>query len=333
MGTAQTADLVLEGGGVKGIGLVGAIEVLEENGWTFNRVAGASAGAIVGSLVAAGYTGAELRDIMNELDYKQFRDPGPVDKHLGVFGQALSLIFEQGIFKGKYLKDFLGAKLAAKEKTTFGSLLLPDKESTLPSDEQYKLVVMVSDITHGRLCRLPWDFGHYRISGDAAAQPVVEAVRASMSIPFFYEPVRRVGLDGNSCWWVDGGMLSNFPIDTFDRTDDRKPRWPTIGVKLSSQPTREDGTDKPIHGTISMAEALIATMSGFHDKMHLEDSATVERTIFVDTTGVKATDFDLTVQAANTLYQNGRAAAEKFLKAWDWEVWLQNYWAPNHSGR
>ena len=41
------ADLVLEGGGVKGIGLVGAISVLEEHGYVFHRVAGTSAGAIV----------------------------------------------------------------------------------------------------------------------------------------------------------------------------------------------------------------------------------------------------------------------------------------------
>ena len=47
------ADLVLEGGGVKGIALVGAISVLEERGYEFRRVAGTSAGAIVGSLVAA----------------------------------------------------------------------------------------------------------------------------------------------------------------------------------------------------------------------------------------------------------------------------------------
>lgn len=47
------ADLVLEGGGVKGIALVGAISVLEERGYEFQRVAGTSAGTIVGSLVAA----------------------------------------------------------------------------------------------------------------------------------------------------------------------------------------------------------------------------------------------------------------------------------------
>ena len=68
------ADLVLEGGGVKGIALVGAISVLEERGYQFRRVAGTSAGAIVGSLVAANARAAELQEIMRAVDYRGFRD-------------------------------------------------------------------------------------------------------------------------------------------------------------------------------------------------------------------------------------------------------------------
>ena len=62
------ADLVLEGGGVKGIALVGAISVLEERGYQFRRVAGTSAGAIVGSLVAANAGAAELEEIMRGVE-------------------------------------------------------------------------------------------------------------------------------------------------------------------------------------------------------------------------------------------------------------------------
>jgi predicted acylesterase/phospholipase RssA len=47
------ADLALEGGGVKGLGLVGAIMVLDEAGYSFRAVAGTSAGAIAAALVAA----------------------------------------------------------------------------------------------------------------------------------------------------------------------------------------------------------------------------------------------------------------------------------------
>src|SRR3954451_20713350 len=69
-----TADLVLEGGGVKGIGLVGAISVLEEHGYEFHRIAGTSAGAIVGALVAAGIPIADLQTTIWEVDYIKFQD-------------------------------------------------------------------------------------------------------------------------------------------------------------------------------------------------------------------------------------------------------------------
>ena len=58
-----TADLVLEGGGVKGTGLVGAITALTENedSYQFHRIAGTSAGAIVASFLAAGINPVALK--------------------------------------------------------------------------------------------------------------------------------------------------------------------------------------------------------------------------------------------------------------------------------
>ena len=50
---ALRADLVLEGGGVKGLALVGAVTGLHDAGYAFPRVAGSSAGAVVACLVAA----------------------------------------------------------------------------------------------------------------------------------------------------------------------------------------------------------------------------------------------------------------------------------------
>ena len=73
---AHKIDAVFEGGGVKGIGLAGAVSVLDEHGYTFENVAGTSAGAIVAALVAAGYTAAELKDTVSAIDYGKFEDPG-----------------------------------------------------------------------------------------------------------------------------------------------------------------------------------------------------------------------------------------------------------------
>ncbi len=104
------ADLVLEGGGVKGIGLVGAYTSLMQAGYEFHRVAGTSAGAIVGSLIAADMPPERLRQVMREVDYGRFEDKGFLD-HLGLVGKGLSLLFEKGIYEGEYLREWLDGLL------------------------------------------------------------------------------------------------------------------------------------------------------------------------------------------------------------------------------
>ncbi len=113
MANDLTADLVLEGGGVKGIGLVGAISVLEAAGYRFERVAGTSAGSIVGALVAAGMTSAEMFDVMTKLDYRRFRDPTVLTR-IPFVGQLLSLLVHEGIYRGDYVESFVAEQLKAR---------------------------------------------------------------------------------------------------------------------------------------------------------------------------------------------------------------------------
>ena len=62
-------DAVFEGGGVKGIALIGAAAVVEAGGYQFYNLAGTSAGAIVAALLGAGYTAAELHPILLDLAF------------------------------------------------------------------------------------------------------------------------------------------------------------------------------------------------------------------------------------------------------------------------
>ncbi len=306
---AETVDLVLEGGGVKGIGLVGAISVLEEHGMTFARVAGASAGGIVGSLVASGMGATQLQELMTSLDYTRFRDDTRMD-HLPVLGKGLSVWLEHGIYAGDYFHGWIQEQLDGLGVRNFSDLYSADPDSSIPPAEQYKLVVMTSDVSRGRLLRLPWD---YTVDGiDAGRQVVADAVRASMSIPFFYRPVTLEIPKAAPSVLVDGGMLSNFPVDTFDRTDGKAPRWPTIGIKLSAQQV-PDQVEHEVKGDLSLALGMLGTMQSWNDQMHLNDPAVLKRTIFVDTFGVNATDFSIDKPTQQKLFQSGRAAAEQFL--------------------
>jgi len=314
-------DLVLEGGGVKGIALVGAIEILEEAGYTFNRVAGTSAGAVVGALVAAGMPSSDLVALMRAVDYRRFQDESWSDAL--PIGKTVSLIAEQGIYEGTYLRDWLADALAGCGVRTFGDLAYEDAALDLPPEQRFRLVVMASDLCAGRLCRLPWDYpAHYQ--RQAAGQGVADAVRASMSIPFFYEPVRlERPAPQDEAVLVDGGVLSNFPIDVFDRSNGA-PRWPTFGLKLSARHASDVARFK-VHDTVGMMRALVGTMVSSHDQMHIADEDVVARTIFIDTAGVNSTNFDLDDETAERLYQSGRAAAQAFLATWDWEAYKAKY--------
>lgn len=305
--------MVLEGGGVKGLGLVGAFSEIEAAGYKVRRVAGTSAGAIAGSFVASGMSASDLQTLMSSLDYTKFRDESLVDR-LGVAGKATSLFFDKGIYEGNYFRDWLAEQLEKLGVRTFADLkITEDWADHLPPERRYKLVVVASDISGGRLARLPWDYKRYGLDPDE--QLVADAVRASMSIPFFYEPVT---LGGQIL--VDGGMLSNFPINLFDSTPD----WPTFGLKLSAQPEANMVANE-IKSTFDFAKALLATMINAHDQMHIDEPSTAARTMFIETFKIKATDFDITAQEQHKLFESGRQAAQKFLGDWDFKKWQKLY--------
>jgi NTE family protein len=320
------ADLILEGGGVKGIALVGSYTALSEAGYDFHRIAGTSAGAIVGALIAAGMSPGDLKGVMREIDYGRFEDKGFID-HLGLVGKGASLLFEKGIYEGSYLRAFMDEQLKALGVETFGDLRIDDPDASPGDAKAYRLVVMTSDVTRARLVRLPWDYEQYGLDPDT--QRVADAVRASMSIPFFYEPVRFTSRDAQgkeaTSYMVDGGMLSNFPIEVFDRTDGKPPRWPTFGLKLSAKPDAAQRQKYDVRGTFSLARAMVGTMTSFHDQIHIDDPSAVARTMFVDTFGIRATDFDIDETMQDTLFKSGRQAAEAFLRDWDFETYLATY--------
>ena len=304
----QPVDLVLNGGGVKGMGLVGALSVLESR-YEFQRVAGTSAGAIVGSLVAAGMSGSALHELMISLDYTKFRDNTALDR-VPLVGKGLSLWFRQGIYAGDYARTWLDGELANHNVRTFADLRQDDQGSSLPPQDRFKLVVVTSDVTRGRILRLPWDYPQYQIVSDD--QRVSDAVRASMSIPFFFRPQRLSVPGAAPSVLVDGGMLSNFPVDIFDRTDGRPARWPTLGIKLSRRQA-PDSVEHTVKGDISLAEAMLGTMQGWNDAAHLDDPAVLARTIFVDTFEVNATDFGIDRATQQALFESGQRAAQRYL--------------------
>ena len=135
-----------------------------------------------------------------------------------------------------------------------------------------------------------------------------------MSIPFFFQPFEQKTALG-ACTWVDGGLLQNFPVTVFDRTDGQKNRWPTFGIKLSSKPGLNT-PDVPVQGDVREVVSIAHTATGEWNRYPLADEGVGARTVFVDTMGIASTDFGLTTDQRDKLFANGQAAAGKFLAAW-----------------
>ncbi len=323
----QSVDLVLEGGGVKGIALTGALAELEERGFRGENLAGASAGAIAATLYAAGYSAADLLDELMGLDFRSFQDTDWRDR-IPLFGKPLSILTEQGIYEGEAFLEWIRGLLAKRDVHTFADLV--DSERGDDLRYRYRVQVIASDLTARRLLVLPRDAPSLGLSPDEL--DVAWAVRMSMSIPVYFEPVRWNNPEtGKEHVIVDGGMLSNFPVWLFDA--DGEPRWPTFGLLLVEPEPRQDVADRipsaepqagGVEALISYLKSLIGTMLEAHDRLYLE-KADYARTITIATLGVSTVDFDLAAERKEALYEEGRRAAERFLESWDFDGYIAQF--------
>jgi NTE family protein len=329
----QPADLVLSGGGVKFIGLVGAIVALMDAGYSFPRVSGVSAGSVVAAVLAAASNGdqltsQEVKELALSAPLSKWRDAGPVP----FLGAAWGLVRDTSIFRGDAAHDWIRSELKNLGVTCFGDLVL-DEDQLLLQGHGYKLVVTVADLTAAQLVRLPWDYR--RLYGlDPNEQLVADAVRASMAIPFFYRPVKLASVSGTTSTLVDGGVLSNFPIDTFDRPDGKPPRWPTFGITVLPRLTEGIGAVMPalkplrLFEQTALLESLLTTMLAGHDQTKLNQPWVHARAIAVESTDVGVLDFDISRGRLEALYDKGYGAAQEFLSTWDWQSYLKRFrWA------
>lgn len=328
----KKVDLVFEGGGVRGNALVGALQVLEERGYEAQNRAGTSAGAIVATLHAAGYTGADLRAIIEETRFISFLDTGPID-WIPLVGVPLGVAFEHGLFEGNAFLAWMRRLLDEAPNgpvRTFDDLRREGPEETSPLFG-FAVQVIASDLTGRRMLVLPRDAARLGVD-DPGDLDVALAVRMSMSIPVFFEPVRfRNPTTGDEHVIVDGGVLSNFPVWLFDV--EGRPPWPTFGLRLVASDTkaaRGEALPESVRirrgplGALDFAEGLVATLIEAHDRLYIEQADFV-RTIPIDTCGVRATDFHLGTEQAIELYESGRQAAEDFLARWDFTAYKREF--------
>lgn len=312
--TAHQADGVFQGGGVKGIALAGALtEFADSKRHPHNYVqewvqlAGTSAGAIVAAYLACGHSVDETAKLIDETDFRKFEDWGRGGK---VLGGAINLALHHGLAHGKAFHDWFRDQIQNK---SFGDI----------HKEGRTLKLIATDITRREMLVLPEDLQNYRDSDgrviDPEEFPIADAVRMSMSIPYFFQPVELVhDQSGLPSTIVDGGVLSNFPVWIFD-VEDRDPLRPTFGFKLVSGRGVGDGLNKIIGAfgwPVQMGADIFHTTTEAWDK-HWVFHSTYVRTCAISTGDVGTTEFDLTDAQKQGLLNSGKEAAQRFLDEWD----------------
>ncbi|NSL50369.1 patatin-like phospholipase family protein [Calidifontibacillus erzurumensis] len=287
-------DGVFSGGGMKAIAFVGAIEVMEQEGYKFKNVAGTSAGAIISALLVAGFKAKDLHQILTEVDFKKFMDR-PQTITLFPFLKWASFYWKMGMFKGDALENWMGDLLKKRGIATFGDI------------EDGTLKIIASDLTRGRIMILPDDLEQYGLNKDQFS--IAKAVRMSASIPYFFEPVKIYDRSGMKSVIVDGAVLSNFPIWLFEE----KKKRPVIGFRLS--PQLENIPPNIINNAVDMFPALIETMLHSHDNRYISKKV-AEQIIFIPIDTVRATEFNLSRKEKKQLVEIGRKRAHEFIQKW-----------------
>ncbi|WBW98983.1 patatin-like phospholipase family protein [Oceanirhabdus sp. W0125-5] len=319
-------NLVLEGGGVKGLAYIGSLNVLDKKGILKNidRVAGSSAGAIVALLIGLDYSMKEIEEILKTTNIMDF-----LDDDWGVIRDTIRFFREYGIYPGDSFRVWIGKLI--EEKTGNSECTFKDFHDKGIGPDMYflgtNLSTGFSDV---------FSFEH------TPSTCIADAVRMSMSIPLFFKAVEV----GNGDIYVDGGLINNYPIRLFDHEiytkgnysipefyEKQNKRLPesknpfvynkeTIGFRLDSKEEIDvfNGIGKParrkINNFFDYSSAIVETILESQSNIHL-NSHDWHRTIYIDTLGVTTIEFDISEEKKLDLIESGRKNTEKYFEWYD----------------
>jgi NTE family protein len=218
------ANIVLAGGGAKGAVLAGCLKAAEDKGIVPVGFGGTSAGSIVATLAAIGYSGEEMKEILIEKDFAEFlEDRGKI---LVDAKASLTRLFERlrkrswftiwslldiaryvdsslGLYQGRFIKDFLVDRLKHK----FPDFKGVHSEITFLQLKELgckPLRIVATDLLQRRAVI----FGNGK---QGESQRIVDAVAASACFPFVFQPRMVDGM-----LLSDGGLSSNLPSFLFE---------------------------------------------------------------------------------------------------------------------
>ncbi len=276
-------NLVFKGGGVLGIAYAGAIEILEERKILGNvkRVAGTSAGSIIATLLSLRYSANEVKELVSTTNFKDFED------HWDPF----RLPAKYGLYKGEYFLNWI--KKIIKDKTGDENITF----SALHANGYRELKVFATDLNTSKIKEFSFDN-----TPDAI---VAECVRASMSIPLFFEGWKFPNEYPDDHIYVDGGVLYNYPITAF--IDYNK----TLGFFLRNYKSKV--SDLKYDNIVKYVEVLFDTVLKAQETDFYKNKEEEDITVNIDDYGISATNFGITADQKELLFKSGKKATLEYL--------------------
>ncbi len=336
-------NIVLSGGGIKGLAFIGAYEELENNFKSIGNIAGVSAGALVGALIAAGYSSRELKSILSDFSFSNFmvtesvldryieqrvlevnnQKRGGLDDFLlsqDAVPQMRSISRSSNEFQGNRGK-FMANLIAYSKKNAFlnGEAL----EQWVRTLLNQKGINTFSDLRGGiadkvnprgyklRMTAVDTNLGKVIVLPDDIVYynmdpdklDVAKAVRMSTCVPFVFAPVILTMQDHNH-------KKKHYIID--GGVLDNFPVWlidstqtnPIIGLKLEGKEPKELSTAENI---------LIKLISHSQDTGVPKEAYNIDNIAHINTGDISFLDFDITEEQMQFLYYQGKTAVHSLL--------------------
>ena len=247
-----------------------------------------------------------------------------------------------GLFPGEEFRKWVSGVLGSAGVRNLGDLqalletvppeleIIPDARRGVDvSDMRSRLALIAADVTTESLVIFPEMAERYWAEPESVNP--ADFVRASMSIPFFFRPfvvpilaehrdrLRGWGKSGppSQAVFVDGGILSNFPIAVFHEPG-CIPTHPTFGVKLNPRRRPEQSTSTPGE----LMGAIYNTARHSLDNDFLRKNTEYKRLVaYIDTLHVNWLDFSMSDENKLLLFTQGVSAARHFLEGFDWRAY------------
>ena len=232
--TRKKVGVVLSGGGAKGMAHIGVLKVLEKAGIPVDIVTGTSIGSIVGGLYAIGYNSHSLDSMVRTQDWtyvitdkEDLRKQSLLDRK-----KQNTYLFNTGLTFGKRNKG-AGGLIRGKNLAELFQKLFVGYTDSLDFNKDLKIPFA---------CVATNIMDNSEVVFHSGRLP--QAIRASMSIPAAFSPVRM-----GDMVLVDGGLKNNYPVDVAREMGAEV----IIGVTLNGKPkTAED-----ITGTMKIVGQII----------------------------------------------------------------------------